>query len=177
MVEIFFRGTDTWSHHDVITWKRFPHCWPWIHRSNCKCIEAKTLNITWHARDWSEYDRWGLWYLLLIWFKLIPRKCGSECKSVNFKLIILKNSFGTRYEIAVWWMPENLAYVKSTLDQVMAWCRQATSHYLSQCWLRSISPYGVTRPQRGVTRPQGVNLDYREDILSLTGVYSNRHFS
>ena len=36
---------------------------------------------------------------------------------------------------------------KSTLFQVMDWCRQATSHYLSQCWPRSISPYGVTRPQ------------------------------
>ena len=36
---------------------------------------------------------------------------------------------------------------KSTLVQVMAWCRQATSHYLSQCWPRSMSPYGVTRPQ------------------------------
>ena len=29
----------------------------------------------------------------------------------------------------------------------MAWCHQATSHYLSQCWPRSVSPYGVTRPQ------------------------------
>ena len=35
---------------------------------------------------------------------------------------------------------------ESTLVQVMAWCRQATSHYLSQCWHRSLSPYGVTRP-------------------------------
>ena len=35
----------------------------------------------------------------------------------------------------------------STLVQVMAWCCQATSHYLSQCWPRSMSPYGVTRPQ------------------------------
>ena len=26
-------------------------------------------------------------------------------------------------------------------------CRQATSHYLSQCWPRSLSPNGVTRPQ------------------------------
>ena len=24
----------------------------------------------------------------------------------------------------------------------MAWCRQATSHYLSQCWPRSMSSYG-----------------------------------
>ena len=36
---------------------------------------------------------------------------------------------------------------KSTMVQVMAWCRQATSHYLSQCWPRSMSPNGVTRPQ------------------------------
>ena len=36
---------------------------------------------------------------------------------------------------------------KSTLVQVMAWCRQATSHYLNQCWPRSPTPYGVTRPQ------------------------------
>ena len=39
-------------------------------------------------------------------------------------------------------------YDKSTLVQVMAWCRQATSHYLSQCWPRSMSPYEATRPQR-----------------------------
>ena len=29
----------------------------------------------------------------------------------------------------------------------MDWCRQATSHYLNQCSPRSMSPYGVTRPQ------------------------------
>ena len=36
---------------------------------------------------------------------------------------------------------------KSTLVQVMAWCRQATSHYLNQCRPRSPTPYGVTGPQ------------------------------
>ena len=36
---------------------------------------------------------------------------------------------------------------KSTLVQVMTWCCQATSHYLSQCWPRFMSPYGVTRSQ------------------------------
>ena len=29
----------------------------------------------------------------------------------------------------------------------MAWCCQATSHYLSQCWPRSMLPNGFTRPQ------------------------------
>ena len=28
----------------------------------------------------------------------------------------------------------------------MAWCHQATSHYLSQCWPRSLLPFDVTRP-------------------------------
>ena len=36
---------------------------------------------------------------------------------------------------------------KSTLVQVMAWCRQVTNYYLNQYWPRSMSPYGVTRPQ------------------------------
>ena len=38
-------------------------------------------------------------------------------------------------------------YDNSALFQVMAWCRQATSHYLSQCWPRSLSPYGISGPQ------------------------------
>ena len=29
----------------------------------------------------------------------------------------------------------------------MAWCHQAPSHYMSQCWPRSMSPYGANRPQ------------------------------
>ena len=29
----------------------------------------------------------------------------------------------------------------------MAWCQQTTSHYLSQYWPSSMSPYGVTGPQ------------------------------
>ena len=44
-------------------------------------------------------------------------------------------------------MPQDLTDDKSTLVQAMAWCRQATSHYLNQCWPRSPTPYGVIRPQ------------------------------
>ena len=43
----------------------------------------------------------------------------------------------------LWWMGENLTNQKSTLVQVMAWCRLAPSHYLGQCCLRSMSPYPV----------------------------------
>ena len=54
---------------------------------------------------------------------------------------------GISYEITLRWMPLDLTDDKSTLVQVMAWCRQATSHYPSQCWPRFMSPNGVTRPQ------------------------------
>ena len=50
-------------------------------------------------------------------------------------------------EIAFRWTSLDLSNDKSTLVQVMAWCRQAPIHYLSQCWPRSVSPYGVTWPQ------------------------------
>ena len=59
----------------------------------------------------------------------------------------MNDGWGISYEISLRWMPLDLTDDKSTLVQVMAWCRQATSHYLSQCWPRSVSPYGVVRPQ------------------------------
>ena len=43
-------------------------------------------------------------------------------------------------------MPLDPTDDKSTLVQEMAWCHQATSHYLCQCWSRSMLPYGITRP-------------------------------
>ena len=44
----------------------------------------------------------------------------------------------------------------------MAWCHQATSYYLSQCWPRSMLLYGITRPQ-WVWYNERINLT----ILSL----------
>ena len=59
--------------------------------------------------------------------------CNPEVTQVVILLII--------------WMSMDFTDDQSTLVQVMAWCRQATSHYLSQCWTRSLMPSGVTRPQ------------------------------
>ena len=78
---------------------------------------------------------------------LVPGRCGSSFISKNFSLIIQNTSLHTRQEITFRWMPQYLSNEKSTLVQVMAWCRQATSHYPSQYWPRSMSPYGVTKPQ------------------------------
>ena len=48
---------------------------------------------------------------------------------------------------ALGWTSLDLSDEKSTLVQVMAWCRQATSQFLNQCWPRFLPPYSVTRPQ------------------------------
>ena len=51
------------------------------------------------------------------------------------------------WEIALIWPTKFIDEKKPILVQVMAWCRQATYNYLNQCWLRPMSPYGVTGPQ------------------------------
>ena len=66
---------------------------------------------------------------------------------IIFKWILVIDGWGISCEIALIWMSLDFVDDQSTLVQVMAWCRQATSHYMSQCWLRSLSSYGVTRPQ------------------------------
>ena len=53
-----------------------------------------------------------------------------------------------------WWLVQ---------ERVMACYRQATNHYLGQCGQRSMSPYGVTRPQWTITRNNINNCS--KDIL------------
>ena len=77
---------------------------------------------------------------------LAPGKFEWNFRHVSFKQILVIDDWGISCEIALTWKPQDLTDGKSTLVQVMAWCRQATSHYLSQCWPSSLSPYDVTRP-------------------------------
>ena len=65
---------------------------------------------------------------------------------IIFKLLIQNSRLGTRCETTLMCKQLDLTNDKSILVQVMAWCRQATSHYLSRCWPRSRS-YGITRHQ------------------------------
>ena len=78
----------------------------------------------------------------------------SKYMYVIFKLILMHGGWGISYEIALRWIPLDLGDKltdliddKSALVQVMAWCHQAPSHYLSQCWPRSTSPNGIIKPQ------------------------------
>ena len=78
---------------------------------------------------------------------LAPGRFQRNFRKVIFQLMLVIDGWSISCKIVLKWMPMDLTDGKSTLVQVMAWCRQATSHYLSQCWPRSLSPYEVIRPQ------------------------------
>ena len=78
---------------------------------------------------------------------LAPGRSWCDFENAIFNLVLLIGVFKSSYDNVLRWMSQNLTDNKSTLVQVMAWCRQATSHNLNQCWPRSPTPYGVTRPQ------------------------------
>ena len=73
-----------------------------------------------------------------------PGRFQRSFRKVIFQLILVIDGWSisckillkseTTIESQLKWMTMDLTDGKSTLVQVMAWCRQATSHYLSQCW-------------------------------------------
>ena len=75
---------------------------------------------------------------------LSPGRSECDSKYGIFNLVLLIGIFRSSHDNALGWMPQDLTDDKSTLVQVMAWCFQATSHYLDQCWLSPLSPYGIT---------------------------------
>ena len=102
-----------------------------------------------HISIWiqaSWYMIQASWYMIhsLIHFNsLAPGKFEWHFRYLIFQIIWVIDGWSISCEIALRscrWMSLDLTDDKSTLVQVMAWCRQATSHYLSQCWPIYLSP-------------------------------------
>ena len=69
-------------------------------------------------------------------------KCNFQSCFTDWHLQINCNDDALR------WMPQDLTDDESIfMVQIMAWCHQATSHYLSQFWPRFMSPYDISKPQ------------------------------
>ena len=99
------------------------------------CILCQEVDIDIHVHEHNFFN----------W--LAPGRYCSNLKLVIFKLILRIDILRFFSEIALRWMLQHLTDDLSTLVQVMAWCSQTRSHYLSQCWLRSMLPYGIAKPQ------------------------------
>ena len=98
---------------------------------------------------------------------LAPGRCGSNIIIffehtiwIKFMTTIVKLLLGESSR------SQNITHEKSALVKVMAWCHQATSHYLVQCWLRSMSLYDVTWPQ-WVNRSLGTAPFIHWDIMNI----------
>ena len=69
------------------------------------------------------------------------------------------------------------ADVKSTLVQIMAWCHQAASYYLSQCWSWFMSLHDVTRPQPVYDCTFKLNISTKIRRKERQNIWKFRHFS
>ena len=78
---------------------------------------------------------------------LTPGISGSNFTSVSFKPISWIDILSTSRKIGLRWMPQNPIDDKSTLVQVMAWCRQATLRgpKFTQIYVTIIRPQWVNR--------------------------------
>ena len=103
---------------------------------NTKCCVLKLVNMlkSMYTPFWIHYQRVhlrsGCAYEIWMWFE-----------KGNFQSCFTAWCL----QIFIWECPQLNA--KSTLVEVMAWYRQATIHYLSPCWPRSLLPYDIIRPQ------------------------------
>ena len=66
----------------------------------------------------------------------------SDVGMPSIRLLQIIDGRGIFGEIAVRWLSLDLTDDKSALVQAMAWCSQATNHYLSQRWPRSMALQG-----------------------------------
>ena len=87
---------------------------------------------------------------------LAPRRCSNLIFNHGLQIHIL----GTSFDIGVRRMPKSRVRGvpkspindESTSVQVKAWCHQATSHYLSQCWPRPLYCYKISVSHNELTQ-------------------------
>ena len=118
------------------------------------------LLCQWLIQEWTTCPT-----LRCVLNSLAPGRFQRNFSKVIFQLILVIDGWSISCKIVLKWMPTDLTDRKSTLVQVMAWCRQATSHYLSQCWPRSLLPYGVVRPQWVNSSSSGQNGRHLADYI------------
>ena len=103
-------------------------------------IVAPAKAARWHAplTHWSLRD---LHVILKLQFSILlyVHRADTGLAPSQWQTALLCNDVfhwlgASPYDKALRWIPWDLTDDKSTLVQVIAWCHQATSHYLSQCW-------------------------------------------
>ena len=71
-------------------------------------------------------------------------------------------------------MAQDPTIERSTLIEVMAWCRQATGHYLKQYLTTFISPYGVTHNELWFIWWMPMSLTIRPGLVPVSAAVHQR---
>ena len=117
------------------------------------------------------------WYWLVYMVGRTVTGVTSDVGVSSTYLVLIIVGLVISCDIALRLMSWSLTYDKSTLVQVIAWCCQATSHYLSLCWPRLMSPYGVNRPQWVIVcNVSPVNLSWSKIIYVNSKPFVNNNF-
>ena len=130
-----------WYGHveSILASESTPFTWMWFFSHWLKCFWHHQITAV--IRPMQTFLKWKFIN------SLASGKFEWDFRYVIFKQILVIDGCGISYEIALILMSLDSADDQSTLVQVMAWCPQTASHYLSQCWPRYLSPYCVSRPQ------------------------------
>ena len=110
-------------------------------------------NVVSHFNWLGTCTQWSLW-VWLTHYPLWDVALISQVYISNTTWWLI--SWIIEINITMEWITEDLVDGQSTLIQVMAWCRQATSHHLNQCCPRFPTPYGATTPHRLVPLPAAI---------------------
>ena len=92
------------------------------------------ISLGFHPNTWPTRTNKCKWWT----------KWSTFCRQ-HFEVYFLD-----RKEIFIFWSQINKFWIiqwTKVFVQVMAWCHQATSHYLNQCYQRTMMACGVTRLQ------------------------------
>ena len=134
-------GSHWWWHAGMVPSANMPQCW-----ESCRTPYSVPR---------------GQWVN-----SLVPGKSEWSFRWLIFMWMLVITGWGISSEISLRWMSLDFPGDKSTLVQVMAWCRQATSHYLSQCWPRLVSTYVMAKPQW-----VNVKLQIHANIMNILWQY------
>ena len=124
------------------------HTLPWPRKSNIQIVQDGGRPLPEHPADNQRIiitpHTKGRCPLVN---SLAPGRGSSDFKSVISTHKLWIKFMSTYCETALRWMTQNIFDDKLTLVRVMAWCHQATSYYLNQCW-QDVQRCGITRLQR-----------------------------
>ena len=79
---------------------------------------------------------------------LAPRRCSN----LILKHVLWIHILSTSFDIGLRGVPKSPINDKSTSVHVKAWCHQAISHYLSQCWPRPIYRHMISLSHNELTQ-------------------------